>query len=576
MVVNPFRAFLFLAGVGVAALGTAYVAGAFDPWFAEAPAPVASLPQPVEHGVDAKGERLPGAKAVPGAAATKPMGGEKSAEGETSEKPKAETSASGSPVVPGFDVVRVEPNGSVVIAGTAAPDSTVEVIADGKAVGSAKADAGGDFAIVFDKPLAPGDYQLTLRATPSGGEAVASDQSATVSVPKAADGQVLAMIETPGKPSEVVTAPNPATAETAPAQTMPAEAKPAETAADAKAASPSSDAADAAKQSVAPGPVDEPAAVAAAQPQPTETAPAEPKAAEAAPAQPSSAEAKPAAPASAATVSVQAVEIEGSKIFVAGMAEPGRTVRVYANEMLLGEAKTAPNGRFLVEAERELPVGSYMIRADVLGKGAEVAARAVVPFEREPGEAIAAVAPEASQPATQAPAASASASEPSAGKPAAGTSTETAAAQTEPGKEGTGTTPATDAADSAAPATAEKSAGASIVVTVAPTQSSSAPAGDVKLPELGTTIASNPPEVTAAKLQPVQNAVIIRRGDSLWRISRRVYGRGIRYSTIYMANQEQIRDPDLIWPGQVFSVPDKTTEGESADMKAIGEQATSQ
>jgi nucleoid-associated protein YgaU len=77
----------------------------------------------------------------------------------------------------------------------------------------------------------------------------------------------------------------------------------------------------------------------------------------------------------------------------------------------------------------------------------------------------------------------------------------------------------------------------------------------------------------APKLESVPGAVIIRRGDSLWRISRRVYGLGVRYSTIYLANQEQISDPDRIWPGQVFKVPEKTSEGEEADMKAVGEQA---
>ena len=72
----------------------------------------------------------------------------------------------------------------------------------------------------------------------------------------------------------------------------------------------------------------------------------------------------------------------------------------------------------------------------------------------------------------------------------------------------------------------------------------------------------------------MQGAVIIRRGDTLWRISRRVYGRGVRYSTIYVANQDQIADPDRIWPGQVFRVPDKSTEGEAADLNAMGEQMT--
>ena len=81
-------------------------------------------------------------------------------------------------------------------------------------------------------------------------------------------------------------------------------------------------------------------------------------------------------------------------------------------------------------------------------------------------------------------------------------------------------------------------------------------------------------EVTAPKLQSVNGAVIIRRGDSLWRISRRVYGRGTRYSTIYLANQAQIRDPDRIWPGQVFKVPDRSKEGEAADLSGMGGQAT--
>ena len=45
------------------------------------------------------------------------------------------------------------------------------------------------------------------------------------------------------------------------------------------------------------------------------------------------------------------------------------------------------------------------------------------------------------------------------------------------------------------------------------------------------------------------------RGDTLWHISRRVYGKGIRYTTIYLANQDQIKDPDMIWPGQVFALP---------------------
>lgn len=49
--------------------------------------------------------------------------------------------------------------------------------------------------------------------------------------------------------------------------------------------------------------------------------------------------------------------------------------------------------------------------------------------------------------------------------------------------------------------------------------------------------------------------VVVQPGDSLWRISRFHFGRGILYTVIYQANQGQIRDPDLIYPGQVFAVP---------------------
>ena len=82
-------------------------------------------------------------------------------------------------------------------------------------------------------------------------------------------------------------------------------------------------------------------------------------------------------------------------------------------------------------------------------------------------------------------------------------------------------------------------------------------------------------EVLAPKLQSAGGAVIIRRGDSLWRISRRVYGRGVRYSTIYLANQSQIEDPDRIWPGQVFKVPEKSADGEAdADYSTLGDRLT--
>lgn len=49
--------------------------------------------------------------------------------------------------------------------------------------------------------------------------------------------------------------------------------------------------------------------------------------------------------------------------------------------------------------------------------------------------------------------------------------------------------------------------------------------------------------------------VVVQPGNSLWRIARRLFGDGMHYVHIYDANDGQIRDPDLIYPGQVFEVP---------------------
>ncbi len=58
-----------------------------------------------------------------------------------------------------------------------------------------------------------------------------------------------------------------------------------------------------------------------------------------------------------------------------------------------------------------------------------------------------------------------------------------------------------------------------------------------------------------AEIAVADGRVVVQPGNSLWRIARKVYGEGVRYTVIYQANQEQIRNPDLIYPGQIFAVP---------------------
>ena len=505
MAINPLKAFLFAAGGTVAAAGTAYVSGALDPYLIRTPpAEVAALtppaaPKPADPGTEA---RLPPA-AVPAAPAAAPQTTAPAAPATDAAAPAAPATdaaapAAAGPIVPSFDVVRVEGNGSIVIAGNAAPNSKVEILNGTTVLGSTVAGPDGAFVIVLDDPLKPGDYTIALRST-TGDVVTASAQTAVVSVPKDAAGQVLAMVEEPGKPAELLTVPAPA----APA---------------------------AGNQAAAPAaPAAEAPATAAPAPAGVEASPAP-----AAPATP------PAVPGAEPKIVVEAVEIDGNKIFVAGLADPGRKVRAYANDILLGDAQTSPDGHFLVEATRDIPVGSYTIHVDGLdADGVKVVARAAVPFEREPGESVAAVAPAEAKPAEPKLGAPAAAEAPAAPAPAA---------------------PAPAAPAPAAPATAAAEAPATPAApgTEAP---AATPPGDV-------------PETVAPKLEHAGSAVIIRRNDTLWRISRRVYGHGVRYSTIYLANQDQISDPDRIWPGQVFKVPEKSKEGEAADLKSMGEQAT--
>lgn len=76
-------------------------------------------------------------------------------------------------------------------------------------------------------------------------------------------------------------------------------------------------------------------------------------------------------------------------------------------------------------------------------------------------------------------------------------------------------------------------------------------AGGKVLARVETPFSREPARVAAAD----EELVIVQPGNSLWRIARRSYGQGVRYTVIYQANQDQIRDPDLIYPGQVFEVP---------------------
>jgi len=66
-------------------------------------------------------------------------------------------------------------------------------------------------------------------------------------------------------------------------------------------------------------------------------------------------------------------------------------------------------------------------------------------------------------------------------------------------------------------------------------------------------------ELPFARAEPVvalpeETIVVVQPGNNLWQIARRTYGAGIKYTVIYDSNRDQIRDPHLIYPGQIFTL----------------------
>ena len=65
-----------------------------------------------------------------------------------------------------------------------------------------------------------------------------------------------------------------------------------------------------------------------------------------------------------------------------------------------------------------------------------------------------------------------------------------------------------------------------------------------------------PSAPVGAPSAPIRRTYTVVKGDSLSRIAQREYGAADKWRRIYDANRDQIKDPDLIHPGQVLTIPD--------------------
>ena len=64
------------------------------------------------------------------------------------------------------------------------------------------------------------------------------------------------------------------------------------------------------------------------------------------------------------------------------------------------------------------------------------------------------------------------------------------------------------------------------------------------------------PENVAPLLKMANGKLTVQPGNTLWVMAREIYGSGVEYTQIFQANRDTIRDPDLIYPGQIFSIPE--------------------
>ena len=274
---------------------------------------------------------------------------------------------------------------------------------------------------------------------------------------------------------------------------------------------------------------------------------AAPEPARAAPAQkPAENTAAPANP----QVMIRTAEVEaGGRFFATGTAPPDSTVRLYLNGTHVADAAAAGDGKWSLTISKGVSGGKYALRADAVGEHGKVVSRAEVPFDA-PVAVAAAPAPQPTPPAPQAQAAapSSAVTQPTAsGTPPSGSPARPASSPKEPEtpRQPASATPGRDTAASAPP-------------SGLPPAQAGQPA--TPKPASSTAVAANAPASSAPTANPVVSQIstaTVTRGDSLWRISRKLLGSGIRYTIIYEANASQIRNPNLIYSGQVFVIPPK-------------------
>lgn len=276
---------------------------------------------------------------------------------------------------------------------------------------------------------------------------------------------------------------------------------------------------------------------------------------------------------------------DGGHLVATGSAPANALVRLYLNGAYLADVTTGSDGRWSLTVEHGMRGGAYVIRADEIDRAkGSVIARAEVPFDypelvadqsaaAKPPPPASAVSPTPVAASPKPPAAASEqphtklAATPTPARPEAIPPSPAGPSRPEPAPPSPaaapGPTEGAPASLAAAPSKPELAAAppaaASTVASAEaiPSSPPSAPASQAGAPPQASAEIPTPSGAANAVVRYVDTTKVVR-GDSLWRISSHFYGSGLGYKQIYAANASQIRDPWLIYPGQIFVLPRQT------------------
>ncbi len=391
-----------------------------------------------------------------------PVAADEAAEPEQDDAPQlAETAKEPASVPlegPEFDVVRIDPQGAAVIAGSAAPGATVTLQADGEQVAEALADKNGKYVALFHLPASSDPRSLSAEMVTADGQTVPSGGTVLIAPTKPIEVVQAAPKPDPVPETETAAVETPDITEDAPAEVeqTPAPADVAEAAPQNPATPEPEETTLTAAEETEPVTTEAVEATASSEPAPQPASPAIVLADESGvtvlqpapqPAVPAHDPVSDVAPEIVANLVIDTITYDtDGDVALSGRGQGTGFARVYLNDRAIKTVKIEPDGTWRTPLP-DIDAGVYRLRIDEITSAGDVTSRVETPFQREE------------------------------------------------------------------------------------------------------------PEVVAEAAQR-PNAVTVQEGFTLWAIARDRFGDGTEYVRVYEANRDLIRDPDLIYPGQIFELPE--------------------